>query len=134
MYGHDGNSLSPTLPILPFTGAGVQCIIAKSFAFIYPHSQPNGGLLGITIIDEEFHSLAQHGVDISVDLASSTFSYGGKDFAFHLSEIQKQLIAAGGITEASDKFGKRLFNVMCGARSYRRTPTAGGRTKDIELL
>lgn len=97
-------------------------------------TKESGGLLGITISDEEFHSLAQHGVDISVDLASSTVSYGGKDFAFHLSETQKQLIAAGGITEAPDKFGKRLFDVMCGTRSYWRTPTAGGRTKDTELL
>jgi hypothetical protein len=67
-------------------------------------------------------------------VASSTVSYGGKDFTFHLSEMEKQLIAAGGITEASDEFGKRLFDVMCGTRSYRRTPTASGRMKDIELL
>jgi 3-isopropylmalate dehydratase small subunit len=35
-------------------GAGVQCVIARSFAFIYARNQPNLGLLGIVMEDEEF--------------------------------------------------------------------------------
>ncbi|KAJ9131059.1 Aconitase [Pleurostoma richardsiae] len=52
-------------------GAGVQCVIAKSFAFIYARNQPNIGLLGITIKDDKFFDLAQTGADIEVDMAKS---------------------------------------------------------------
>jgi len=108
-------------------------VIARSFAFIYARNQPNVGLLGITITDDEFFELAQQEVDIAVDLASCKVSCGGKAFGFQLSEMEKQLIAAGGITEAFRKFGKKLFDVMCEGNGPRKSVRGEG-VKDIESL
>lgn len=94
-------------------GAGVQCVIAKSFAFIYARNQPNIGLLGITIEDEGFFAAATHGTDIDVDLDNSEIHCDGKAFRFQLSEMEKQLIAVGGLTEAFQKFGSKMFDALC---------------------
>jgi 3-isopropylmalate dehydratase small subunit len=94
-------------------GAGIQCVIAKSFAFIYARNQPNIGLLGITITDEEFYAVAKQGVDITIDVGRSRVKCGGQTFPFQLSDMEKQLIAAGGLTEAFKKFGKQLFSTLC---------------------
>ena len=115
----------------------MQCVIARSFAFIYARNQPNVGLLGITIEDADFFERAQQGSEIMVDLASATVSCGGGAFTFQLSEMEKQLIAAGGVTKAFAKFGKTLFQVMCGGRGTRkpvREPGGADRVKDIENL
>jgi 3-isopropylmalate dehydratase small subunit len=49
-------------------GCGIQCVIAKSFAFIYARNAPNLGLLGIVIEEEESHEAARDGEEIWVYL------------------------------------------------------------------
>ncbi|KIW26158.1 uncharacterized protein PV07_09275 [Cladophialophora immunda] len=94
-------------------GAGIHCVIAKSFSFIYARNQPNLGLLGFTITDKDFHELAQQGAEININLSAREVMIQGKRFPFKLSEMEKQLIAVGGITSAFQEFGKRLFERMC---------------------
>jgi 3-isopropylmalate dehydratase small subunit len=94
-------------------GTGVQCVIAKSFAFIYGRNQPNLGLLGITITDESFYEAAVEEMDIEIDLAERKVKIGDNEWKFVLSQMEKELIQVGGITQAFAKFGKRLFEVMC---------------------
>jgi 3-isopropylmalate dehydratase small subunit len=94
-------------------GAGVQCVIARSFSFIYARNQPNVGLLGITITDERFFDLAEEGSEVAVDVDESFVWCAGERFGFRLSDMEKALIAAGGLTQAFRKFGKGLFGVMC---------------------
>ncbi|KAI1799494.1 aconitase family protein [Daldinia bambusicola] len=94
-------------------GCGVKCVIARSFAFIYSRNQPSLGLLGITISDDDFHSIAQDGVEISIDLDENVFYISGKEFPFQLSPMEKQLMNLGGITPAFRKFGKQLFEALC---------------------
>ncbi|KAJ9494116.1 hypothetical protein H2202_010423 [Exophiala xenobiotica] len=111
-------------------GAGVQCVIAKSFAFIYARNQPNIGLLGITITDEAFFMEARHGRDISIDLKCSQVRCGTKSFDFQLSDMEKQLIAVGGLTEAFKRFGSQVFDIMC----QRKRPSRSPAIADIESL
>lgn len=94
-------------------GAGVKCVIAESFSFIYARNQPNIGLLGIVITDKSFFQIAEQGEQISVDLVTNTVTCAGRSWTFQLSEMEKQLISVGGLTEAFRKFGKQLFEVMC---------------------
>lgn len=49
---------------------------------------------------------------------------GGEKWGFELSEMEKELIAAGGITGAFRKFGKMLFEVMT-------RPKSGGEGKKV---
>lgn len=91
----------------------MQCVIAKSFAFIYARNQPNLGLLGITMVDEGFYDAAQDGSLISIDLIRRRITVKGKEFPFQLSQMEKELIANGGIASAFNHFGKKLFEAMC---------------------
>lgn len=88
-------------------------MLAKSFAFIYARNQSNLGLLGIIVTDDAFHEAAQDGSDISIDLGARRITVGGKEFQFQLSKLEKELIANGGIASAFNRFGKKLFEVMC---------------------
>ncbi|KAK4946094.1 hypothetical protein LTR10_014896 [Elasticomyces elasticus] len=113
-------------------GAGVKCVIAKSFAFIYARNQPNIGLLGIIIEEEEFHHLATQGKAISIDLSSCQVRCGGRSFCFQLSTMEKSLIAAGGLTEAFRRFGTQVFDALCQHKKLAPSPQQKG--TDIESI
>ncbi|KKA19926.1 hypothetical protein T310_6086 [Rasamsonia emersonii CBS 393.64] len=103
------------------SSCGVRCVIAKSFAFIFARNAPNLGLLALTITDEAFYDAAQDAVDISVDLAARRVTVDGKEsFGFQLSQMERELIANGGIASAFNRFGKKLFQVMCAPKNLRR--------------
>jgi 3-isopropylmalate dehydratase small subunit len=94
-------------------GAGVKCVIAKSFAFIYARNQPNLGLLGITISDPKFYEAAVDDAEIEIDLTARKVNVAGEEWGFELSQMERELIKAGGMNQAFQKFGKRLFEAMC---------------------
>ncbi|KAI1481837.1 aconitase family protein [Daldinia eschscholtzii] len=106
-------------------GCGVKCVIARSFAFIYSRNQPSLGLLGITISDDDFHSFAQDGVEINIDLDENVLHVDGKRFSFQLSPMEKQLMNLGGITPAFKKFGKNLFETLCSSVAGATRPSRG---------
>ncbi|KAK8060834.1 hypothetical protein PG996_010764 [Apiospora saccharicola] len=103
-------------------GAGVQCVIARSFAFIYSRNQPSLGLLGITIGDPAFYEAVDRGgedVEIEIDLMANVVRLGGsggdggrKEFAFELSQMEKRLTELGGVAPAFNKFGKQIFDAL----------------------
>ena len=103
----------------------MKCVIARSFAFIYSRNQPSLGLLGITISDDGFHSLAQDGVEINIDLDENVLYVDGKRFSFQLSPMEKQLMNLGGITPAFKKFGKNLFEKLCSGVAGATRPSRG---------
>jgi len=94
-------------------GVGIQCVIAKSFAFIYGRNQPNLGLLGIVITDDDFFAAANDGVEIVIDLIACRVRIADREWGFELSHMERELIKAGGISGAFESFGKKLFEVMC---------------------
>lgn len=131
--GHGfGCGSSRDVAVNALLGAGVQCVIARSFSFIYARNQPNIGLLGITMEDEEFYRLAQDGVAISVDMGRYEIHCGGRTFPFQLSDMERALIEAGGLTEAFKSFGKQVFDVLCKPKA--RRAGSGPKVTDIEAL
>ncbi|KAL8783497.1 MAG: hypothetical protein Q9213_004593 [Squamulea squamosa] len=93
-------------------GLGVQCVIARSFAFIYARNQPNIGLLGIVIDDDKFHALATNGTEIEVKVALREVCVGGKVFGFKLDDMELALIENGGMAPAFARFGKDVFEKL----------------------
>lgn len=89
--------------------AGIQAVIAKSFAFIYARNQVNNGLLGITLDDDEFYELAQEGASVEIDLSGRKIMCAGQTFHFKLDPIEEQLLSAGGLLQIYEKFGPSLF-------------------------
>jgi 3-isopropylmalate dehydratase small subunit len=94
------------------TGCGVQCVIAKSFAFIFQRNMPNLGLLGITITDDAFYDAAQDGFNVAINFSAKVVDVNGRKFGFELSQMERELFKHGGISSAFSKFGKQLFEVM----------------------
>lgn len=107
-------------------GTGIQAVIARSFAFIYGRNQPNLGLLGFVMDDEEFYKLAADGEQIEIDVTGRTAKIGGKIFPFQLSELEWQLVKQGGMTNAFRKWGKGLLEVM--------TATKPSHGKDVGII
>src|SRR5271156_3870511 len=78
-----GNMSPKILPLerrflISLAGAGVQAVIAKSFAFIYGRNQPSLGLLGITTSDDAFFEAGTEGEEIMIDMPTRTIVVGGR--------------------------------------------------------
>jgi 3-isopropylmalate dehydratase small subunit len=102
----------------------VQCVIAKSFAFIFSRNSPSLGLVTITITDPAFYELATDGVEIAVNLKANRLQVAGETFGFEFSAMEQQLMELGGITQAFHKHGKTLFQTMvrpAGARVFNKS-------------
>ena len=69
------------------------------------------------ITDEAFYEAASDGREVIVNLEEGVKVIGedGKEmgkWAFTLSQMERDLIEVGGVTEAFRKFGRKLFEVM----------------------
>lgn len=95
-------------------GNNVKCVIARSFAFIYGRNQPNLGLLGITIQDDEFYKLANEGEEIEIDVDGRVAKIAGKEFKFPLTDIEISLLGTKGIASAYKMYGKAVFERLTG--------------------
>lgn len=94
-------------------GLGVQCVIAKSFAFIYGRNQPTLGLLGITIQDESFYDSATDDIEITIDVYGREITIGERKWNFKLDKLEIKMLRNKGLAEAYKKFGKNVFDSLC---------------------
>lgn len=95
------------------TGLGVQCVIAKSFSFIYGRNQPTLGLLGITMQDGSFYENATDGSEITIDVYGRGISIGERRWKFELDNLEIKMLQNKGLAEAYKKFGKNVFDCLC---------------------
>jgi homoaconitate hydratase len=101
--------------------AGIQAVIARSYAFIYGRNQANNGLLGIRLDDDDFYDLAQEDVQVSLDIGKRMISCCGKLFPFELDSIEEALLRAGGLLSVYDRYGTSLFRQLQSAAHVRST-------------
>ncbi|KAM0458871.1 hypothetical protein ACHAPV_005861 [Trichoderma viride] len=114
-------------------GCDIKCVIAESFAFIYGRNQPSLGLLGFTMDDPAFYEAAADGEEISVNLETNSLTVGDREFSFSLSAMERELVEAGGITPAFKKFGKQLFDMICGStKDGRRAVEVSGQAAGMQ--
>lgn len=76
--------------------------------------------MGIVLDDDEFHSLASDGVEITVDLDARVVQAGGKSWEFKLDDLELGLIDNGGIASAFSRFGKGLFEKLTAFKAERK--------------
>ncbi|EXJ75019.1 uncharacterized protein A1O5_01715 [Cladophialophora psammophila CBS 110553] len=99
-------------------GAGVQCVIAKSFAFIYGRNQSNLGLLGFEMKDPRFWEVIADGREMKIYLDRSLLQLEVDDngtyetFHFGLSPMQRRLMECGGAAKAFGRWGKGLWEAL----------------------
>ncbi|EXJ53616.1 uncharacterized protein A1O5_13183 [Cladophialophora psammophila CBS 110553] len=92
--------------------AGIQAVIAKSYAFIYQRNQVNNGLIGIKILDDEFYQLAKEGEEIVINVKKRQIWCQGRTWDFRLDRIQEQLLAEGGLINTYERYGPSLFSKL----------------------
>ncbi len=104
-----GVGSSREVAVSALKGAGVQAVIARSFAFIYSRNQPSLGLLGITMEDEEFYEAAKEGEQISIDIANRAIEVARQSFPFRLSDMEYKLTINQGVAKTYGRYGKAIW-------------------------
>lgn len=105
-----GSGSSREQAVWALKGAGVQVVIARSYAFIHKRNLVNEALPHLVLRDDAFYALAQDGAEVKVDLASGRVAVGGQTFQAEApSRIIQALNAAGGIVPAIQTHGNGVF-------------------------
>jgi homoaconitate hydratase len=108
-----GSGSSREQAVLALKGAGVQAIIARSYAFIHKRNLVNEALPFLVVHDPEFYELAKEGEPVEVDLARGRASVAGRSFAAEEpSKIIQALVGEGGIVPAIQRHGTAVFEKL----------------------
>jgi 3-isopropylmalate dehydratase small subunit len=105
-----GSGSSREQAVWALKGAGVQVVIARSYAFIHKRNLVNEALPYLVMKDEGFYERAVDGAEVSVDLAAGVVTVAGE--AFHAetpTRIVQALATAGGIVPAIQAHGNDVF-------------------------
>jgi 3-isopropylmalate dehydratase small subunit len=112
-----GSGSSREMAVWALQGAGIQAVIAKSYAFIHKRNLVNEALPYLVIRDPEFYALAEEGAELEVDLGSGTVRHvpSGRSFQAQLpTPMIQALTAEGGLVKAIQRHGKEVFAALAG--------------------
>jgi aconitate hydratase/homoaconitate hydratase len=99
--------------VLALKGAGVQAIVARSYAFIHKRNLVNEALPFLVVDEDRFYELANEGEPIELDLASGVVRVRGEEFrAEEPSRIIQALASEGGIVPAIQHHGTTVFEKL----------------------
>ena len=105
-----GSGSSREQAVWALKGAGVQVVVARSFAFIHKRNLVNEAVPHLVLDDDAFHALAEDGAPIEVDLTTGRVTVGGRTFQAETpSRMVQALAAAGGIVPAIRAHGDDVF-------------------------
>jgi aconitate hydratase/homoaconitate hydratase len=105
-----GSGSSREQAVWALKGAGVEVVIAPSYAFIHKRNLVNEALPHLVLQDEGFYALAADGAEITVELSTGSVTLDGHTFAAEApSTMVQRLQEAGGIVPAIHTHGPRVF-------------------------
>jgi aconitate hydratase/homoaconitate hydratase len=110
-----GSGSSREQAVWALSGAGIQAVIAKSYAFIHKRNLVNEALPYLVVADDEFYRLAEENAELRVDLAQGQVTHvaSGKTFkAERPSPIIQALQREGGLVPAIKRHGKNVFEAL----------------------
>jgi len=110
-----GSGSSREQAVLALKGAGIQAIVAKSYAFIHKRNLVNEALPFLVVQDDAFYEVAKEGAGVEVDLARGQVRVAGQEFqAEEPSRIIQALAGEGGIVPAIQHHGTTVFEKLTG--------------------
>ncbi|KAJ5429265.1 Aconitase/3-isopropylmalate dehydratase large subunit alpha/beta/alpha subdomain 1/3 [Penicillium cf. griseofulvum] len=114
-------------------GAGIEAVIAPSFAFIYDRNQLNMGLFNITLPGPEFYTLANEGSIVIIDREARIVQVEGTDRVFHYqqSEMERTLLEAGGVLPLYNRFGRSVFRKIASANTGQAMGDSTGKSAQM---
>lgn len=110
-----GTGSSREQAVWALQGAGIQAVIAKSFAFIHRRNLVNEAVPHLVLTDPDFHAGVQEGDAVEVDLARATVtlvSSGRRFAAAPVSPLVRALQSEGGLVPAIRRLGRHVFEVL----------------------
>jgi aconitate hydratase/homoaconitate hydratase len=110
-----GSGSSREQAVWALLGAGIQAVIAKSYAFIHKRNLVNEALTYLVVTDPEFHALVKEDDALKVDLAKGQVTHvtSGKTFnAESPSAIVQALAREGGLVPAIQRHGNQVFEAL----------------------
>lgn len=108
-----GSGSSREQAVWALKGAGVQVVIARSYAFIHKRNLVNEAVPHLVVRDDAFHALAADGAAISVDLGTGRIELGGRTFQAEApTPMIRKLQEAGGIVPAIHQHGTDVFEKL----------------------
>jgi 3-isopropylmalate dehydratase small subunit len=110
-----GSGSSREQAVWALIGAGIQAVVAKSYAFIHKRNLVNEALPYLVVRDESFYSLAGEGDELSINLAAGEVTHvpSGRRFkAEKPSPIVQALQRQGGLVPAIKRLGPQVFEAL----------------------
>lgn len=110
-----GSGSSREQAVWALQGAGIQAIIARSYAFIHKRNLVNEALPFLVVTDPAFYELAQEGTELELDLARGLVRdvASGQTFQAQLpSPMIEALTAEGGLVPAIQRHGREVFAAL----------------------
>jgi aconitate hydratase/homoaconitate hydratase len=110
-----GTGSSREQAVWALQGAGIQVVIARSFAFIHRRNLVNEAVPHLVLTDPDFHAAVQEGDALEVDLARATVtlvSSGRRFAAAPVSPLVRALQSEGGLVPAIRRLGRHVFEVL----------------------
>jgi aconitate hydratase/homoaconitate hydratase len=110
-----GSGSSREHAVWALLGAGVQVIVAKSYAFIHKRNLINEALPYLVVRDPAFYEIAAEGAELEVDLATGRVRdvASGREFQAQVATPMIQaLTAEGGLVAAVQRHGKDVFSAL----------------------
>lgn len=108
-----GTGSSREQAVWALKGAGVQAVIARSFAFIHKRNLVNEALPYLVLDDARFFELAEDNAEISLDLAEGRVTVAGESFqARRPSSMVQAMQQSGGIVKAIQVHGEAVFEQL----------------------
>ena len=110
-----GSGSSREQAVWALIGAGIQAVVAKSYAFIHKRNLVNEALTYLVVTDPAFHALVKEDDGLEVDLAKGSVKHlgSGKTFAAEApSAIVQALAREGGLVPAIQRHGKAVFEQL----------------------
>lgn len=110
-----GSGSSREQAVWALQGAGIQAIIARSYAFIHKRNLVNEALPFLVIQDPRFYELAEEGADVEINLESGVVRHRGSGEEFQavgMTAMVRALQAEGGLIPAVQRHGASVFSEL----------------------
>lgn len=109
-----GSGSSREQAVWALLGAGIQVVIAKSYAFIHKRNLVNEALPYLVITDEAFYTLCSEDDELEVDLSGSVLHLrSGRRFAAEpVTPLLRALQREGGLVSAIKRHGPEVFTAL----------------------
>lgn len=111
-----GSGSSREQAVWALQGAGVEAVIARSFAFIHKRNLVNEGLPFLVVTDPAFYERATEGAEVEADVERGEVAVAGRRFPARPSEpFVAALQREGGLVPAVMRHGREVFRALAAA-------------------